>query len=153
MFVSLKSAVAASQPLISALVANAMAQLIKFSLGYIKNRRWDWILLLRAGGMPSSHSALAAGVAYSLGLTQGFGSPFFAIAFVLAVVVIYDATGIRRQAGKHAHIINRMITELASGHPLKQEQLREVLGHTPLEALAGTILGIVVAQLIWWIAA
>jgi uncharacterized protein len=153
MFLSLKSAVAASQPLIAALVANVMAQLIKFSLGYIKNRRWDWILLLRAGGMPSSHSALAAGVAYSLGLTQGFGSPFFAIAFVLAVVVIYDATGIRRQAGKHAHIINRMITELASGHPLKQEQLREVLGHTPLEALAGTILGIVVAQLIWWIAA
>jgi hypothetical protein len=150
---SISSAVMINQPLIVALVANFLAQIIKFILGYLKNRRWDWILLLRAGGMPSSHSALVAGVAHSLGLTQGFGSPYFALAFVLAVVVIYDATGIRRQAGKHAHIINKMITELASGHPLKQEQLREVLGHTPLEALAGTILGILVAQIIWWLSA
>jgi acid phosphatase family membrane protein YuiD len=140
-----------NQPLIAALIANGLAQIFKFILGYFKNHRWDWVLLLRAGGMPSSHSALVAGVAHSLGLTQGFGSPYFALAFVLAVVVIYDATGIRRQAGKHAHIINKMITELASGHPLKQEQLREVLGHTPLEALAGTILGILVAQLIYWL--
>lgn len=142
-----------NQPLIAALVASFIAQITKFILGYLKNRRWDLILLLRAGGMPSSHSALVAGVAHSLGLTQGFVSPYFALAFVLAVVVIYDATGIRRQAGKHAHIINKMITELASGHPLKQEQLREVLGHTPLEALAGTILGILVAQIIWWLSA
>jgi uncharacterized protein len=150
---SLISAIMLNQPLIAALVANILAQIIKFFWGYIRNRRWDWVLLLRAGGMPSSHSALVAGVAHSLGLTQGFGSPSFALAFVLAVVVIYDATGIRRQAGKHAHIINKMITELSSGHPLKQEQLREVLGHTPLEALAGTILGILVAQLIWWLSA
>jgi len=64
-------------------------------------------------------------------------------------VVIYDATGIRRQAGKHAALINAMIQDLAAGHPLKEEQLREVLGHTPLEALAGTILGLVIAQLEW----
>lgn len=153
MLVSIKNAMMANQPLVAALVANALAQILKFVFGYIKNRRWDWVLLLRAGGMPSSHSALVAGVAHSLGLTQGFGSPFFALAFVLAVVVIYDATGIRRQAGKHAHIINKMITELASGHPLKQEQLGELLGHTPLEALAGTILGILVAQFIWWLSA
>ena len=142
-----------NQPLIAALVANVLAQILKFFWGYIRNRRWDLVLLLRAGGMPSSHSALVAGVAHSLGLTQGFESPAFALAFVLAVVVIYDATGIRRQAGKHAHIINKMITELSSGHPLKQEQLREVLGHTPVEALAGTILGILVAQLVWWLSA
>jgi acid phosphatase family membrane protein YuiD len=138
MHFSLTNAIAFNQSLIAALAANILAQIIKFIVGYIKNRRWDWILLLRAGGMPSSHSALVAGVAHSL-------------AFVLAVVVIYDATGIRRQAGKHAHIINRMITELSSGHPLKQEQLREVLGHTPMEALVGTILGIMVAQVVWWL--
>jgi len=142
---------AVNQSLIAALAANVIAQIIKFLYGYIKNRRWDWILLLRAGGMPSSHSALVAGVTHSLALTQGINSPLFALAFVLAVVVIYDATGIRQQAGKHAHIINRMITELASGHPLKQEQLREVLGHTPMEAFVGTILGIAVAQVIWWL--
>ena len=151
MHFSLTNAIAFNQSLIAALAANMLAQIIKFIVGYIKNRRWDWILLLRAGGMPSSHSALVAGVAHSLGLTVGFGSPIFSLAFVLAVVVIYDATGIRRQAGKHAHIINRMITELSSGHPLKQEQLREVLGHTPMEAFVGTILGILVAQLVWWL--
>jgi acid phosphatase family membrane protein YuiD len=112
---------------------------------------WDWALLLRAGGMPSSHSALVAGVAHGIGLSHGFASPTFALAAVLAMIVIYDATGIRRQAGKHAEIINKMITDMASGHPLKQEELREVLGHTPLEALAGTILGIVTAQLFWMI--
>ncbi len=151
MHFSLTDAIAFNQSLIAALAANILAQIIKFIVGYIKNRRWDWILLLRAGGMPSSHSALVAGVAHSLGLTVGFDSPIFSLAFVLAVVVIYDATGIRRQAGKHAHIINRMITELSSGHPLKQEQLREVLGHTPMEAFVGTILGILVAQVVWWL--
>ncbi len=151
MFAFIKNVLLVNQPLIAALVANFLAQILKFVLGYIKNRRWDWVLLLRTGGMPSSHSAMVAGVAHSLGLTQGFGSPIFALAFVLAVVVIYDATGIRRQAGKHAHLINEMIMELASGHPLRQEQLREALGHTPLEALAGTLLGILIAQVVWWL--
>jgi acid phosphatase family membrane protein YuiD len=99
--------------------------------------------------MPSSHSALAAGVAQGIGLADGFNSPIFALAAVFAMIVIYDATGIRRQAGKHARIINQMITDLTTGHPLKEEELREVLGHTPLEALTGTILGIVTAQLFW----
>jgi acid phosphatase family membrane protein YuiD len=82
---------------------------------------------------------------------EGYRTPNFALAFALAMVVIYDATGIRRQAGRHAQIINQMINDLAAGHPLKQEQLIEVLGHSPLEALAGTILGIVTAQLMYWI--
>jgi hypothetical protein len=101
--------------------------------------------------MPSSHSALVTGVAHGIGLRAGFDSPVFAIAATLAIVVVYDATGIRRQAGKHAALINAMIQDLASGHPLKQEELREVLGHTPLEALGGVLLGLVVAQLAWWL--
>jgi hypothetical protein len=102
--------------------------------------------------MPSSHSALVSAATHSIGLYSGFNSPVYAVAFILASIVIYDATGIRRQAGKHARIINTMINDLASGHPLKEEQLREVLGHTPWEAVAGTIWGIVVAQLAynWW---
>jgi acid phosphatase family membrane protein YuiD len=106
-------------------------------------------LLLRAGGMPSSHSALVAAASHATGLFWGFDSPVFALSFVLAMIVIYDATGIRRQAGKHAEIINTMIKDLASGHPLKEEQLREVLGHTPLEAIGGTLLGLITAQLAW----
>jgi hypothetical protein len=65
------------------------------------------------------------------------------------MIVIYDATGIRRQAGKHAEIINTMILDLASGHPLQEEKLREVLGHTPLEALAGMLMGLAISQILW----
>ena len=136
--------------LIAGLIAWGIAQLVKVPLNYQLTRRWDWVLLLRAGGMPSSHSALVAAVAHSIGLFVGFGTPLFALALAVAIIVIYDATGIRRQAGMQAEVLNAMIRDLARGHPLKQAKLREVLGHTPLEALAGTLLGIVVAQLVWW---
>lgn len=135
--------------LIIALSAWSVAQIIKVPLEYFHTRRWNWALVLSAGGMPSSHSALVTSASYTTGLFYGFDSPMFALAFVLAMIVIYDATGIRRQAGKHAAIINTMINDLASGHPLREEQLREVLGHTPLEALGGVILGLVMAQLLF----
>jgi uncharacterized protein len=141
----------ANRILIAGLIGWSVAQIVKVPLDYLANRRWDWALLLRAGGMPSSHSALVAGVAHSTGLFMGFDSPIFALAFVIAMIVIYDATGIRRQAGKHAEIINAMIRDLTHGHPLREEQLREVLGHTPLEAIGGTILGLITAQLVWFI--
>jgi hypothetical protein len=138
-------------PLDVAIIAWLIAQIIKVPLTYITTGRWNWALLASPGGMPSSHSALVAGAAHMIGLSQGFDSPLFAIAMILAIIVIYDATGIRRQAGRHARIINKMISDLSSGNPLKQELLREVLGHTPLEALAGTLLGITIAQVTWWI--
>jgi uncharacterized protein len=135
--------------LIAALVAWALAQIIKIPLEYVQRRRWDFALLFRAGGMPSSHSALVTACAHSIGLYYGFDTPMFALSAVVAMIVIYDATGIRRQAGRHASIINAMIRDLASGHHLHGEQLREVLGHTPLEALGGTLFGLLVAQLFW----
>lgn len=137
--------------LISSLVAWGLAQIIKVPFEFLSTRRWNWALLFSAGGMPSSHSALVTAAAHSIGLTAGFGSPTFALAVVIAMIVIYDATGIRRQAGLHAELINAMIKDLASGHPLKEEQLREVLGHTPFEAISGIVLGLVIAQLIWLI--
>ncbi|MBM3145463.1 MAG: divergent PAP2 family protein [Chloroflexi bacterium] len=130
-----------------------LAQVLKPPIGYLRTRQWDWALLLRAGGMPSSHSALVAATAHAIGLFEGFDSPFFALAVTLAIIVIYDATGIRRQAGIHAGLINRIVNELSSGHlpgHETQEQLKEVLGHTPIEALAGTLLGIVIAQAFWY---
>lgn len=137
--------------LISALTAWGIAQVVKVPLEFIRTHRWRWSLLFRAGGMPSSHSALVAGIAHGVGLFEGFNSPLFALSFALAMVVIYDATGIRRQAGKHARIINQIVLDLTSRHPLKEENLREVLGHTPMEALAGTLLGIACAQIGWFI--
>jgi acid phosphatase family membrane protein YuiD len=135
--------------LIAALIAWGIAQTIKLPLEYLQTHRWNWALLVQAGGMPSSHSALVVGITHGIGLTVGFNSPLFALAFAMSMVVIYDATGIRRQAGKHAELINAMINDMAAGNPLKEEQLREVLGHTPLEALGGILLGLVVAQLTW----
>jgi hypothetical protein len=140
------------------LTAWFLAQVLKMPIHYSQTREWDWGLLLSTGGMPSSHSALVSSTAYSIGLFQGFDSPFFTLAFALAAVVIYDATGIRRQAGRHAKLINDIIHDLKEGRPLKkgsplrqetQEQLKEVLGHTPFEALIGTLFGIVVTQIFW----
>lgn len=131
-----------------------LAQILKPPIGYLRTREWDWALLLRAGGMPSSHSALVAATAHGVGMLEGFGTALFALAVTLAIVVIYDATGIRRQAGKHAVWINAIIKDLREGHPPThetQEQLKEVLGHTPMEALAGTLLGIAIAQAFWFV--
>lgn len=137
--------------LIAGFISWSLAQLIKIPWNYFSTRRWDWVLLLRAGGMPSSHAALVASVAHSIGLFTGFNTPLFALALTLAVIVIYDATGIRRQAGIHAEFINRIVRDMVKGKRSQEKQLREVLGHTPIEALAGTLLGIGVAQLIWFL--
>jgi acid phosphatase family membrane protein YuiD len=134
--------------LVAALSAWALAQVLKLPIDYFQTRSWNWSLLLRAGGMPSSHSALVTATAHATGLFLGFDTPTFALAVALAMIVIYDATGIRRQAGKHAQIINAMIKDILEGHALRsQEQLREVLGHSPLEALVGFLLGLGIAQL------
>ena len=138
-----------NQVLIAGLIAWAIAQIIKIPIEYLLTGRWDWSLLLRAGGMPSSHSALVVAITHAVGLYVGFAQPLYAVCVMVTMVVVYDATGIRRQAGIHASLINAMIDDLTAGHPLKGEQLREVLGHTPLEALGGIILGIVVAQVCW----
>jgi len=135
--------------LYAALLSWIIPQTVKIPLEFLRTKSWNWALVFSPGGMPSSHSDLVSSVAYGVGLSLGFDHPAFAIAFALAGIVIYDATGIRRQAGKHAAIINAIIEDLAAGHPLKEEQLREVLGHTPLQALIGTLLGIIIMQIIW----
>ncbi|MCD6401415.1 MAG: divergent PAP2 family protein [Anaerolineales bacterium] len=138
--------------LISALIAWAIAQALKVPLEYLHTKKVNWALLLSPGGMPSSHSALVSAGAHAIGLVQGFDTPIFALSVILAIIVIYDATGIRRQAGKHAELINAIVLDIASGRAPeqeKQEKLREVLGHTPMEAIVGTILGILTAQIVW----
>jgi len=133
--------------LLGAVIAWTIAQAIKVPLNYLLRREWDWGLLFSAGGMPSSHTALVTGIAAGVGLQEGFGSAAFAIASVLAMVVIYDATGVRRHAGDHARVLNLMIDELLTGHPLAEKELKEVLGHTPREVIGGVLLGLVVTYL------
>jgi len=135
--------------LLSAITAWLLAQIIKVLGEYITLRRWNWVLLFEAGGMPSSHSAMVSAAALSIGLYVGFDQPIFAIASILAMIVIYDATGIRRETGRQAVLINTMIEDLAKGKLAQVERLKEVLGHTPGEAVLGTILGIVISLVVW----
>ena len=145
--VSLIAQLASNRVLLAGLIAWSLAQIIKVPLNYLLHREWDWALLLSSGGMPSSHSALVIGACTATGLTLGFDSPVFAIAFVLAMIVVYDATGVRRHAGDQARVINLMIDELLTGHPLAEKELKEVLGHTPREVLGGVFLGVLIAYL------
>ena len=138
-------------PLMAAGTAWVLAQIVKVPLDYFFTREFNWHLLLSAGGMPSSHSALVTGLAWTIGLEYGFDSPVFAVAFVVAAVVIYDATGVRRAAGEHAKVINRMIADLVEGHPLKEKELKELLGHTPRQVFAGIIFGWLVSWAAWWL--
>jgi acid phosphatase family membrane protein YuiD len=137
--------------LISALVAWGLAQGLKIPLEYLHSKRWNWALLLSVGGMPSSHTALVTATAHGIGLHAGFDNPIYALAVTLAMVVIYDATGIRRQAGIHAQRINILFDELLSGHPVDEKDLREVLGHTPREVIGGIFLGLLIPQLLWFV--
>jgi uncharacterized protein len=135
--------------LLTALTGWLLAQALKIPIDVIQSKHWNWALFFGAGGMPSSHSALVTSTAAAVGLNYGFDTPLFAVAVAIAMIVVYDATGIRRQAGMQAQKINILVEELLKGHPISEEHLREVLGHTPLEALGGVLLGIAVALGLW----
>jgi len=128
-----------NKPFWVALLAWTIAQGMKIVLTLIFEKRLDLTRIVGTGGMPSSHSTLVMSLATSVGKSFGFESPFFAIAIIFAFVVMYDAAGIRRAAGKQAEILNYLIQR----HELPDmDKLKELLGHTPLEVFAGAILGI-----------
>lgn len=134
-----------NQILMTAIVSWALAQLIKIIIELIRTHRINWQLIFATGGMPSSHSSLVVALATATGLRQGFYSSLFAISTVLAFVVLYDAQGIRRQAGNQARIINRMLQNVENAGIKVDKNLKELLGHTPIQVMGGTILGIIVA--------
>ena len=113
----------------------------------LRTRSFDPAFLLRLGGMPSSHSAAVSAVATSIGVECGFGSPIFAVAFCMAVIVMIDAQTVRRAAGQQARLVNQIVDELFKTHRFPQHKLAELLGHTRLEVLLGMLLGIVIALL------
>lgn len=137
--------------LISGLTGWLLAQILKVPFEYLRTRKWKWAMLLAAGGMPSSHSALMVGATMAIGLHDGFDSALFALGVAITMIVIYDAAGVRRQAGMHAERINVLFEELLRGHIWSEEELREVLGHTPLEVTGGILLGIIVAIVLWMV--
>ena len=124
-----------------------IAQFIKFVSYYIRNKRFNFKMFSLTGGMPSSHSSFSVALTTSVGLVAGFSSVEFAIALGFAGVVMYDAAGLRRSAGKMAVLLNKMVDDYYSERKTKsnQEKLMELLGHTPFEVLMGAFLGIALA--------
>ncbi|RJQ42004.1 MAG: divergent PAP2 family protein [Anaerolineaceae bacterium] len=132
-----------------AISAWIIAQLLKLPLNYLTTKDWDWTILISPGGMPSSHSAISTATALAIGLHEGFNSSLFALAMTLATIVVYDAVSIRRQAGIHAEWINKIVEVILKSGNFSYKKLQEVLGHTPFEAMAGVVLGICMALIMW----
>jgi len=132
----------------AAICSWAIAQLIKILIELKKTKKINLALIISSGGMPSSHSSFVTAMATSVGFYEGFYSPIFAIGAVFSLVVMYDAAGVRRAAGHQAAAIN-MLFKLFEDQGIKLDKnLKELLGHTPVEVAAGAILGILVAALL-----
>ena len=119
-----------------------VAQILKVLVSLFTEHRINLRLLVSAGGMPSSHSTLVAGLATAVAIQHGVGSSLFAIVLVFATIVMYDAAGVRRAVGIQAQLLNQMIEELFAGHPISETHLRELIGHTPFQVIMGAALGI-----------
>ena len=134
-----------NEPLKCAAFSWATAQFIKVLIDLWLNKKLDWHRCFGMGGMPSSHTALVVALVISIAFQDGAGSSTFAVSFMLAAVVIYDALGVRRETGRQSEVLNQIVTHvLVEGKPITEKQLKELVGHTPLEVLGGLIVGITV---------
>ena len=134
--------ISGNKVLITALLGWVIAQILKFIWVLITEKKIDISRITGAGGMPSSHSAFVSSMTTAVGITEGFGSAQFAIAFVLSFIVMYDASGVRKAAGDQAKVINDLQEMLHTEVPV---YLKELLGHTRLEVIVGCLLGIAIA--------
>ena len=121
-----------------------VAQVLKVFSTFAKEKRIDLYRLVGSGGMPSSHSSFVMGLSTAIGLKNGWASDEYAIALAFALIVMYDASGVRRAVGKQAIILNQLIKDWQK-HKLKEKQLKELIGHTPIEVIAGGLIGILIA--------
>jgi acid phosphatase family membrane protein YuiD len=133
--------------LIIPIILWALIQLFKFFTDLVKNKKFNFKRLFGAGGMPSSHSAVVCSLAALIGKDVGYDSELFGLAVILACVVMYDAAGVRRAAGKQAAVLNKIINTPNLTNVQVQEKLVEVLGHTPIQVFVGAIIGIVVGTI------
>jgi acid phosphatase family membrane protein YuiD len=134
--------------ILAPIVAWTIAQAAKVILYSVRERRLNLRVLAVTGGMPSSHSAIVMGLTTAIGKYSGPTSPQFAIALIFSFVVMYDAAGLRRAAGRQAAILNRLVEDLVHMRGVQEQKLRELLGHTPVEVLVGAVLGVVVGLIL-----
>ncbi len=120
-----------------------LAQFIKIFTG--KDKRIDFSRIVTSGGMPSSHSSFVTSLSTLVGIERGFDSTEFAVVLVFSLIIMYDASGVRRAVGKQATILNQIVDDIHHGKHIKPDKLKELVGHTPFEVLMGALLGIVVA--------
>lgn len=146
-------------PLMAALAGIVAAQVFKVPIEYLIHRRWDFHKVIDAGGMPSAHAAGVCALTFSLAYVVGPSSPLFATAVVFTAIVLYDAGGIRRHAGEHAVLLNRLAVEMSkagvsveTSSTAEGERLKEILGHEPPEIIVGAIIGIIIGAVFgkWW---
>ncbi len=135
--------------LVIPLGAWAIAQLIKTLVALLQGKGMDFRYLVSSGGMPSAHSAVVTALATAVGMIQGFGSALFGIAVILALVVMYDAAGVRQSVSHQSVVLNRIVHELRLRQPITrlEADIRELIGHTPFQVIIGAALGIAVAWL------
>lgn len=124
------------------------AQALKVVLTLVKEKKLDFYRFVGSGGMPSSHSAMVMGLSTAIGLKMGWDSLEYAISIIFSLIIMYDASGVRRAVGKQAMILNQMIKDRQQNKQIEEKQLKELVGHTPIEVFAGAILGILIANLI-----
>ena len=129
----------------TAVFAWAVAQTIKFAIDFSKTKKINYSLLYSTGGMPSSHTAFVIAMTTAVGLRNGFDTSIFALCCVFSMVIMYDAAGVRRAAGKQAEIINQLVEAIENTGIKMDKKLKELLGHSPIEVAAGAVLGIVIA--------
>jgi acid phosphatase family membrane protein YuiD len=134
--------------LLAPLVAWAIAQAAKVILTSMRQRRLNLRVLAETGGMPSSHAAIVMGLTTAVGKYAEVSSAAFAIALIFSFVVMYDAAGLRRAAGRQAAILNRLVEDLVHMRGMQEQRLRELLGHTPFEVVVGALLGFVVGLIL-----
>lgn len=135
--------------LVCAFISWAIAQTIKCITDVVKNKKFDFNILVSSGGMPSSHSSTVCAVAAAAARSCGTRTVEFALAFVLAFIVMYDAAGVRRAAGEQAKLLNRITADISNGDTrYLDKNLKELIGHSPLQVVAGAVLGVIIPFLI-----
>jgi len=136
--------------LFAPLSAFLTAQLLKGLLASLKSKKWHWERFIEAGGMPSSHSAMVTALATAAGLSYGWSSSLFTITAIFSVIVMYDAMGVRRAAGIHAKILNQILEEMGRQDGQQNvKALKELIGHTPSEVVAGAVIGVIMASVVF----
>lgn len=131
------------------IIAWVVTQTIKVTLGVIREKKFNFRWFIGTGGMPSSHAAGATALALSSGFDLGFSSPVFALAFVFALVTMFDAQGVRRSAGKQAEILNMLMEDIYWQGKIKEGKLKELLGHTPIQVMVGSLIGALIAVILY----